>query len=103
MQWRLSTLAENCNGGTYAHKNIAFEFSIWIAEGQPARPRHDQPAHLHLQHGEHQRRHDQRWCSPVATPEETERNRHPANAHLVRGRWKKVSEIVVLTMDKKEV
>ena len=91
-----------------------------------ARLRHHQPAHLHLQHGEHQRRHDQRECaaetqrvsegshaaskasertstakwlqgaahSPAATPEEVERNRHPANAHSLQSGEAKVSQVI---------
>ena len=83
-------------GGTYAHKDIAFEVAMWISaefkiyivkeshvERQPARLRDDQPTHLHLQHGEHQRGDDQRRNPAAATPEAAERNRHPSDARPV--------------------
>jgi len=63
------------------------------AQRQPARLCYYQSTYLHLQHGEHQRRHDKRWYSPATTPQEAERDRHPANAHPLRGRGEEVFEV----------
>ena len=64
------------------------------AQRQPTRLRYHQPTHLHLQHGEYQRSDDQRRDSATPTPQESERNRHPTNAHPLRSRGEEISEMI---------
>ena len=70
---------------------MAISLLVTIAAAQL---RHHQSAYLHLQHGEHQRRHDQRRDSTAAAAEEAERNRHPSNARPLRCRGKKAAEMI---------
>ena len=61
------------------------------AERQSARLCRHQPAHLHLQHGEHQRRDDKRRHPPTAASEAAQRNRHPPDARTFRNGQPKIA------------